>query len=269
VLDCTGAGYLSDMIDGVDWVTAHAIKPAVANMSIGTSYSPALDAAVRRSIESGVTYVVAAGNSNLNARSFSPARVPAAITVGATDSRDRRAYFSNWGSSVDLFAPGVGIKSAGKGSVTATTVLTGTSMASPHVAGAVALVLDAFPAYQPAQVRAYLLARATKGRVADRKSAPNLLLRVPGPAPAPIISTATLPIGQTGVRYAAQLSLVTGRRGTWGIAAGALPAGLTLSSAGLISGTPTEATPTRKIAFRFTDYVPQTGSRTLYLLVRG
>jgi subtilisin family serine protease len=142
-------------------------------------------------------------------------------------------------------------------------------MATPHVTGAAALVLDAFPTSRPAQVRAYLAARATTGKVIDRKSAPNLLLRVPGPPPAPKIATATLPIGQTGARYAVQLSLVTGRRGTWSIAAGTLPTGLTMSSAGLISGTPTTATSTRKIVVRFTDYVPLTAIRPLYILVRG
>jgi subtilisin family serine protease len=269
VMDCNGSGYLSDIIDGVNWVTGNAIRPAVANMSIGIANSPALDAAVQRSIDSGVTYVVAAGNSNVNARALSPARLPAAITVAATDTRDRRAYFSNWGASVDLFAPGVGIKSAGMGSTTATVVLSGTSMATPHVAGAAALVLDAFPAFRAAQVRAYLAARATRGRVVDRKNAPNLLLRVSGPPPAPVIATAKLPTGQAGQPYAAQLSLVAGRRGTWRLAAGTLPTGLTLSTTGLISGTPTTATTTRKLVVRFTDYVPQTASRILYIQVRA
>jgi subtilisin family serine protease len=268
VMDCKGSGYLSDIIDGVDWVTAHAIKPAVANMSIGTYYSPVLDAAVQRSINSGVTYVVAAGNEDVNARYLSPARLPAAITVAATDSSDRRAYFSNWGSGVDLFAPGVNVKSAGKSSTTATAVMTGTSMATPHVAGAAALVLDAYPAYRPVQVRNYLVARATRGKVTDPKGAPALLLRVSAPPPAPIVSTTKLPVGQTGQRYAAQLALVTGRRGTWSVAAGTLPAGLTMTSAGRISGTPTTATATRKVVVRFTDYVPQSGLRNLYILIR-
>jgi subtilisin family serine protease len=269
VMDCKGSGYLSDIIDGVNWVTANAIKPAVANMSIGSDSSPTLDAAVQKSINSGVTYVVAAGNENVNAKYVSPARLPAAITVGATDTRDRRAYFSNWGATVDIFAPGVGVRSASKSSTTASAVMSGTSMATPHVAGAVALVLDAFPTYRPVQVRAYLAARATRGKVVDRKGAPDLFLRVPGPPRAPSIATRTLPIGQTGQRYAAQLQLVTGRRGTWSIAVGTLPAGLTMTSTGLISGTPTTATATRKIVVRFTDYVPLTSIRNLYILVRA
>ncbi|HEU4346748.1 MAG TPA: S8 family peptidase [Actinoplanes sp.] len=269
VLDCAGEGFVSDAIDGVEWVTENAVKPAVANMSLGAAYSPSLEFAVRNSIASGVTYVVAAGNENADAGSVSPAGVSAAITVAASDAEDRRAWFSNWGSTVDLFAPGVGIRSAYKGSATATAVLSGTSMASPHVAGAAALVLDAYPSYTPAQVRAYLVGRATTGRIAGRKGAPNRLLYVPAPPPAPRIATSVLPAGQVGVPYRAQLTLVTGRRGAWSVAAGTLPDGLTLSRAGLVSGTPTTPTPTRRITVKFTDYVPQSVTRNLYVLVRG
>jgi subtilisin family serine protease len=269
VLDCEGSGLLSDVIDGVEWVTANARKPAVANMSLGGSYSEALEAAVQASIDSGVTYVVAAGNEDSNAYYSSPAGLPAAITVAATDARDRRAVFSNWGSSVDLFAPGVGIRSAYKGTTTATAVLSGTSMAAPHVAGAAALVLDALPAYRPVQVRDWLVARATTGKVTDRKGAPDRLLFVPGPPPAPVISTASLPKAEVGEPYHVQLALQVSRRGTWSIASGTLPDGLTLSSSGVLSGTPTAASPTRKIIVKFTDYVPQSGTRTLYLLVRA
>jgi subtilisin family serine protease len=269
VLDCQGSGFLSDVIDGVDWVTENAQKPAVANMSLGGSYSESLEAAVQASIDSGVTYVVAAGNEDSNAYYGSPAGLPAAITVAATDSRDRRASFSNWGSTVDLFAPGVGIRSAYKGTTTATAVLNGTSMAAPHVAGAAALVLDALPAYRPVQVRDWLVARATTGKVTDRKGAPNRLLYVPGPPAAPVIATSSLPAATAGEAYSVQLTLKASRRGSWSIAAGTLPAGLTLSSSGLLSGTPVAATSTRKITFKFTDYVPQSTTRTLYLLVRA
>ncbi len=268
VLDCQGSGYLSDVVDGVDWVTENAQKPAVANMSLGgDGRSTALDAAVQDSINSGVTYVVAAGNENVNAYRVSPAGVAAAITVAATDARDRRAPFSNWGSTVDLFAPGVGIRSAYKGSTTATAVMSGTSMAAPHVAGAVALVLDAVPGYRPAQVRDYLVTRATTGKVTDRKDAPNRLLYVPAPPAAPVIATTSLPTGHVGEAYSVQLALKAARRGTWRISSGALPAGLTLSSSGLLSGTPTTATPTRSIVVTFTDYVPQSATRTLTISV--
>jgi subtilisin family serine protease len=216
-----------------------------------------------------VTYVVAAGNENANAYYSSPAGLPAAITVAATDSRDRRAPFSNWGSTVDLFAPGVGIRSAYPGSTTATAVLNGTSMAAPHVTGAAALVLDAAPTYRPAQVLAFLVGQATTGRVTDRKGAPDRLLYVPRPPAAPVIKTTALPAGQVGQPYSAQLALTTTRRGTWSLAGGALPPGLRLSSTGLISGTPTTATATRTIIVKFTDYVPQSATRTLSIVVRG
>jgi subtilisin family serine protease len=267
VLDCGGSGFLSDVIDGVDWVTEHAQKPAVANMSLGGSRSPALDAAVQASIDSGVTYVVAAGNENVNAYRVSPAAVPAAITVAASDARDRRASFSNWGSTVDLFAPGVGITSAYKGSTTKTAVLSGTSMAAPHVAGAAALVLDAAPAYRPAQVRDLLVARATTGKVTDRKNAPNRLLYVPAPPAAPVIATKSVPVAQAGQEYNVQLTLTSARRGNWSVVSGTLPEGLTLSPSGLLAGTPVAATPARAVVVRFTDFVPQSATRTLSISV--
>ena len=270
VLNCSGAGYLSDVIDGVNWVTDHAIKPAVANMSLGSEYSSSLERAVQASIDSGVTYVVAAGNSNQEASYSSPAGLPSAITVAATDSRDRRASFSNWGPSVDLFAPGVSILSAYKGTTTSTAIMSGTSMAAPHVTGAAAMVLDAAPTWTPRQVRDFLVAKATTGVVVDRKYAPNRLLFVPAPPPPPAIKAATLPYARVGVAYRAQLSLVTARRGTWTLASGTLPAGLTLSrTTGLISGTPTTVTSARTIVVRFTDYVPQSTIRSFTLSVRA
>jgi subtilisin family serine protease len=177
VLDCNGDGSYSAIIAGVDWVTAHASLPAVANMSLGGSRSKALDDAVNRSIAKGVTYAVAAGNDNRDACRQSPADTPAAITVGAVDSKDRRASFSNYGSCLDLFAPGVRIKSATNSSNTATEIMSGTSMASPLVAGAAALVLGAHPGWAPAQVRDELVARAGDGLVgsAGRGSANKLL----------------------------------------------------------------------------------------------
>lgn len=145
VLDCLGTGATSTVIQGVDWVTANARKPAVANMSLGGSTSDALDNAVRRSAQSGIVYAVAAGNSGANACTGSPARAGAGtnngiITVAATDQADREASFSNFGPCVDLWAPGVSILSTRNGG--GTTTMSGTSMASPHAAGVAALLLN-------------------------------------------------------------------------------------------------------------------------------
>ncbi len=177
VLNCKGTGSYSAIIAGVDWVTAHAAKPAVANMSLGGTTSKALDDAVNRSIAKGVTYAVAAGNDHQNACKQSPADAPNAITVGATDATDTRASFSNYGSCLDIFAPGVRIESASNASNAATKVMSGTSMAAPHVAGAAALVLGAHPDRTPAQVRDELVAEAGAGLVRNPGSgSPNKLL---------------------------------------------------------------------------------------------
>jgi subtilisin family serine protease len=142
VLGCSGSGTTSGVIAGVDWVTANAVKPAVANMSLGGSVSSALDNAVKSSAASGVVYALAAGNSGANACNSSPARAgtnDGVITTAATDSEDREASWSNYGSCVDIWAPGVSILSTKLGG--GTTTLSGTSMASPHVAGTAARYL--------------------------------------------------------------------------------------------------------------------------------
>jgi subtilisin family serine protease len=175
-LDCKGSGSYSAIIAAIDWVTAHAVKPAVANMSVGGPNSAALNNAVTRSIAAGVTYAVAAGNDNLNACGYSPAATPNAITVGATDQVDNRAYFSNFGSCVDIFAPGVQITSDSYQSDTATQTMSGTSMATPHVAGAAALVLGANPAWTPLQVRNALVTQATAAVGSPGAGSPNKLL---------------------------------------------------------------------------------------------
>jgi subtilisin family serine protease/N-acetylneuraminic acid mutarotase len=169
VLDCEGRGSIFSLLDGVDWVTANRVRPAVANMSVGTGFSTTLNQAVAKSIASGVTYVVAAANSASDACNASPASVPDAITVAASDQNDVFAAFSNRGPCVDLVAPGVGITSAWIGSTDATSVMSGTSMASPHVAGAAALYLSAFPDHQPPAVSGNLITNAT----------PNALTSVP------------------------------------------------------------------------------------------
>jgi subtilisin family serine protease len=166
------------VIAGVDWVTGdhQAGRPAVANMSLGGGQSAALDQAVRGSIADGITYAVAAGNDGTDACAGSPAGVPEAITVGATDAADARADFSDVGSCVDLFAPGVDIVSAWWLTDASSNTLSGTSMATPHVVGAAAKLLEASPASTPAQVAAGLAAAATKGVVSDAHSPhPDLL----------------------------------------------------------------------------------------------
>ncbi len=177
VLNCSGSGTYTQVIAGIDWVTAHAIKPAVANMSLGGTKSTALNNAVANSISSGVTYAVAAGNSNANACSYSPSSTTAAITVGATTSADARASFSNIGTCVDIFAPGDTIVSDWYTSDTATATLSGTSMATPHVTGTAALYLEANQSATPAQVASALTANATTGHVTSPGTgSPNLLL---------------------------------------------------------------------------------------------
>lgn len=182
VLDCEGSGTTAGVAAGIDWVTAHATKPAVANMSLGGSVSATLDSAVERSIASGVTYSVAAGNGTVlglpaNACNYSPARVPEAITVGATDKTDKRASFSNYGTCVDVFAPGVDITSSWKDSDTATNTISGTSMAAPHTAGAAALHLADHPTATPAQVSDALTKAASVDKVqSPLPGSPNRLL---------------------------------------------------------------------------------------------
>ncbi len=177
VLGCNGSGSTSQVISGVDWVTAdhQSNEKAVANMSLGGSASNSLDNAVRNSIADGVVYAVAAGNSGANACNYSPARVDEAITVGATSSNDFRASFSNFGTCVDIFAPGVNITSAWYTSDFATAILDGTSMASPHVAGVAALFLHEGVA--TANVFGRIIASGTPGVVGNPGSgSPNLLL---------------------------------------------------------------------------------------------
>jgi subtilisin family serine protease len=179
VLNCSGSGTNAGVIAGVNWVTQNASKPAVANMSLGGGVSTALDNAVASSISSGVTYALAAGNSSANACNSSPSRVASAITVGATTRTDARASYSNYGTCLDIFAPGSAITSAWYSSNTATNSISGTSMASPHVAGAAALVLATNTAFTPAQVRDNLVNRATPNKVTSPGTgSPNRLLFV-------------------------------------------------------------------------------------------
>ena len=181
VLDCSGSGSTAGVIAGVDWVTANAKKPAVANMSLGGGASSSLDDAVRRSINSGVSYAIAAGNGDFLGRQVdactqSPARVSEAITISATDNADRKASWANFGNCVDFFAPGVSITSAWYTSNTATTTISGTSMAAPHVAGAAALYLESNASASPQAVRDGLYNATTKGVVSNSSTSNNHLL---------------------------------------------------------------------------------------------
>jgi len=187
VLGCTGSGTNSGVIAGMDWVAQNHIKPAVANMSLGGGASQATDDAVQRMVNAGVTVVVAAGNDNGDACTKSPARAPNAITVGSTTNTDARSSFSNYGTCLDIFGPGSSITSAWYTSSTATNTISGTSMASPHVAGAAALYLASNPTATPAQVTSALTGSATPGKVTDaRTGSPNLLLyTLGGSAPPP------------------------------------------------------------------------------------
>ena len=249
VLDCNGNGTTAQVVAGVDWVTANAVKPAVANMSLGGSADTVLDNAVSNSIGSGVTYAVAAGNGDsrgnpLNACGFSPARVPAAITVGATNSADDRALFSNYGSCLDIFAPGVDITSSWYTGDTATATISGTSMATPHVAGAAALVASVNPSWTPQQIRDYLVNNATTGVVAGLDSgSPNKLLHVVNPAPSSDFSLTVSPASRTvdaGGSTTATVSTATTAGGAqpMSLSVSGLPSGATasFSPASVISG---------------------------------
>ncbi|MBG6218960.1 subtilisin family serine protease [Arthrobacter sp. CAN_A6] len=184
VFGCTGSGYTSDVIAGLDWIAGHhtAGTPAVVNLSLGGSASSTVDAALQGVINDGVTAVAAAGNSAADACTASPARLPAALTVAASDSSDRQASFSNVGTCVDLYAPGVSIMSASSTSTTATATLSGTSMAAPHATGAAVLLLAQQPSLTPAQVTATLNNEATTNVVSSASAGtPNRLLYAAAP----------------------------------------------------------------------------------------
>ncbi|WP_137895817.1 S8 family peptidase [Ramlibacter sp. 2FC] len=188
VLNCSGSGSWSGVIDGIEWLIGQATKspsplrPAVANMSLGGGASTAVDQAVANAVGAGVTMVVAAGNSSTDACRYSPAREPSAITVGATTKSDARASYSNYGKCLDLFAPGSAITSAWNTGNNATNTISGTSMASPHVAGVAALALAANTEALPADVASFLITNATPdtlvstGKGAIGKGSPNKLV---------------------------------------------------------------------------------------------
>lgn len=212
VLGCDGSGTWSGVIAGVDWAAGQAAnagrKPAVMNLSLGGGASSTVDAAVQRAVGAGVTVVVAAGNSSADACKSSPAREPLAVTVGATISSDARASYSNYGKCLDLFAPGSSITSAWYTSNSAVATISGTSMASPHVAGAAALFLQANPAASPGAVARALVDGAT----------PNVLASVGSGSPNRLLYTGTLgaPVAPDQPVYVAQITTSTTKtRTSW------------------------------------------------------
>lgn len=251
VLDCAGSGTTADLLEGIDWVTANAVKPATANYSIGCRSAcsiPSIDQAVRNLVASGVTWVQAAGNSNDDACRYSPQLVPEGITVGNMTRTDAKASTSSWGSCLDIWAPGTAIVSSWHTGDAATNNISGTSMASPHVTGATALYLGQNPTATPAQVQTALIANASTGKLSGLDAAsPNRLLYTAflngSTPPVGNVDLAT-PASQTGtVGQAVNLAVsASGGTAPYTFSATGLPAGLSINTAtGAITGTLTTA----------------------------
>lgn len=267
VLDCQGSGSNSAVIAGVDWVTANAVRPAVANMSLGGGSSAALDTAVKNSINAGIAYAVAAGNDSADACTGSPNRLPEAITVGSTANNDTMSSFSNFGTCLDIFAPGSSITSARHSNNTGTAVLSGTSMASPHVAGAAALVLARNPSASPQQLRDTLVAEATSNVLTGTKTgSPNKLLYVAntgggggGPAPVDTAPVASFTVSCTNLACSFNGTGSSDDKGiasySWNFGDGSSGNGATVSKTYSAAGSYT-------VALTVTDTVGQTASRS-------
>jgi subtilisin family serine protease len=197
--DCAGSASASTIVAGFEWVIAHRSGPAVVNFSAGGPANALIDAAAQAVIDAGITLVVAAGNDSDDSCFYSPARVPGALTVGASDSSDTAPVFSDYGDCIDLFAPGVYITSDWNTSDNAINMISGTSMSTPHVVGVAARYLQTHPAAAPAEVADYINGRATPGIVTDALSINNRLLYMDGgldtgpppPPPSPVTPTIT------------------------------------------------------------------------------
>ena len=228
VLDCTGSGSTTGVIAGLDWIVTNHVagKPAVANMSLGGSASTALDTAVQNVINDGVVMAVAAGNSNANACNSSPSRAPNAITVGATgafyagETTDSRSGYSNYGTCLDIFAPGSNIVSSWMGSTTATNTISGTSMATPHVAGVAAVLFGRYPTSTPAQIATMLRNSATPNVVlAAGTGSPNYLLYLdplggPIATPTPVAPSAPTIVSVTPGNTSLSIAFTAGSAGS-------------------------------------------------------
>ncbi|XP_071498643.1 extracellular serine proteinase-like [Diadema antillarum] len=180
VLNCYGSGSTADVVEGCEWVANNHVRTSVASLSLGGGASQTTDDAIAYMVDAGITVAVAAGNDDADACNYSPARAAPAISVGATDAEDVRAYFSNYGYCVDIFAPGVSITSAWYDSDTATNTISGTSMACPHVAGAAAVLLGIEPELTPQEVREKLQLKANgNAGIGDLQTgSPDLLLYI-------------------------------------------------------------------------------------------